>query len=105
MDMSSKTGKIVIIIAVIILVVAVIVIFKSQNGSQPNNNVVNDNSNVVKNTDEKVKEQLINDNISDPAVSKDVIENQEFNPALDDKSPDNIADEDDIIEDPEAENL
>lgn len=96
MDISSKNSKIIIIL-VVILAVGLIIIFGLKKRSRQNN---------IVESPESIKEELINDDMSDPAVSKDDVENQEFNPALDDANPDiDNNNPDDIIEDPETERL
>jgi hypothetical protein len=105
MDMSSRSSKIIIGIIIIVVVVGLIVIFGSKNSPQPNE-VGSVQKSENQQDPEKVKEDLINDDMSNPAVSSDDIENEDFNPALDDATPDpNVDNPDDIIEDPEAENL
>jgi hypothetical protein len=86
MDISSKKSKIIIIVVIAVLVATVFVVFKIQR-------------------DSRQKEELIKDDVSDPAVSQDDIENEEFNPALDVVIPDKDDNSEEIIEDPEAEGL
>lgn len=99
--MSSRNIKIIISV-IILLIVVVIIAFALQKGSQPSN--VGESA--VVQSPEDFKQSLINDDMSDPAVSQDDIENDEH-PALDvsDAEAEADANSDAIIEDPEAEKL
>lgn len=104
--MSSKNIKIGIGVVVILLVV-IIIAFGLRKGSQPKDAGNGKNvGNVVVQSPEDVKQDLIKDDMSDPAVSQDDIENDD-NPALDVLAADNDAktDNEPIIQDPEAEKL
>ncbi|MFA6383602.1 MAG: hypothetical protein WCX17_04230 [Parcubacteria group bacterium] len=104
--MSSRNTKIIISIIILLAVIA-IVAFGLRKGSQPSS--IGDGQktgNTVVESPEDFKQNLINDDMSDPAVSQDDIENED-NPALDVPASDDDTDTDTepIIEDPEAEKL
>jgi len=105
--MSSKKNKL-IIFFIVVMVVGAVAVFKLQKGPQNNVSSVpkienQDKTKAVENSNDAVKQDLIKDDTSDPAVSKDDVENEKFNPALDETTPDPNADNPkDVIEDPGA---